>query len=82
MPYFDERDLCMKMYDFEVIPTGRVEFIPGFVVLAARREQERVFRNPAFNFGTRKYLLIQLDILEQAFTSNDPLSVTALAEQK
>ncbi len=67
LPYFDDRELRMQMLNFVVVPAGLTIFMPAFVVRAAHEEQAKAIRNPAYSFSTRKYLLIQLDMLEQAF---------------
>jgi hypothetical protein len=70
LPYFDDQALEMKMYDFEVIPAGRTMFVPAFVVLAARREQERVQQDAQLSQSTRMHLLAELKQLERAFGAN------------
>jgi hypothetical protein len=57
----------MRLYEFEVIPKGRVLFVPAFVVLAARREQNRVAQEFHGSDSTRMHLLAELKALEQAF---------------
>lgn len=69
LPYFDDQALAMKMHDFEIIPAGRIMFIPAFVVRAARLEQARVGQDTRLSASTRKHLLIQLVMLEEAFTA-------------
>jgi hypothetical protein len=71
LPYFDDQTLEMKMHDFEVIPAGRVMFIPAFVVLAARREQASVAQDVRLNEPTRMHLLSELKVLERAFESSE-----------
>ena len=68
LPYFDDQVLDMKLYDFNVIP-GRTLFVPAFVVLAARREQDKVRQDARLSASTRQYLLNQLAELAQAFDS-------------
>jgi hypothetical protein len=65
--YFDERELVMKPYFMKVIPAGRIMFIPAFVVLAARKEYERIIRDESLNSPTRRHLLSLLAMLEKAF---------------
>jgi len=36
LPYFNDQKLLVEDYRFDVIPAGRVMFIPAFVVLAVR----------------------------------------------
>ncbi|MBK7920363.1 MAG: hypothetical protein IPJ94_29760 [Chloroflexi bacterium] len=67
LPYFDDQRLEMKTLDFEVTPGGRIMFVPAFVVRAVRLEEAKVAQDTRFNFSTRKYLLIQLEMLKQAF---------------
>ncbi len=38
LPYFDDQALELRTRDFEVIPSGRIMFVPAFVVRAAREE--------------------------------------------
>jgi hypothetical protein len=70
LPYFDDQTLEMKMWDLEVIPAGRTMFVPAFVVLAARREQERVQQDAQLSQSTRMHLLAELKELERAFDAN------------
>ncbi len=70
MPYFDDQTLSMKVHKFDVIPAGRVMFVPAFVVLASRREQGKVAQDTRLSPSTRKHLLAELQFLEKAFASN------------
>ena len=67
MPYFDDQNLVMAELRFDVIPRGRIMFIPEFVVRAARDEQAKVAQDTRLNSSTRKHLLEQLGSLETAF---------------
>jgi hypothetical protein len=67
LPYFDDRALEMKLYEFEVIPPGRTMFVPAFVALAAVREQEKIEQNDALSPSTRMHLLEEIKILQRAF---------------
>jgi hypothetical protein len=69
LPYFDDQDLEMDKTNFEVIPSGRIMFIPAFVVRASRGEQAKVAQDTRLNASTRKHLLVQLKSLETAFLS-------------
>jgi len=69
LPYFDDQHLEMNKTDFEVIPAGRIMFIPAFVVRASRGEQAKVAQDTRLNASTRKHLLTQLKNLETAFES-------------
>jgi hypothetical protein len=69
LPYFDDQALELHTRDFEVIPSGRIMFVPAFVVRASREEQAKVAQDTRLSPSTRKYLLIELEHLEQAFIS-------------
>ncbi len=69
MPYFDDQNLTMDEIRFEVIPAGRIMFIPAFVVRASRGEQAKVSQDTRLNTSTRNHLLAQLKALEAAFLS-------------
>ncbi|MDD5467916.1 MAG: hypothetical protein PHS96_08915 [Anaerolineales bacterium] len=67
LPYFDDRELVLKTYDFEVIPAGRIMFVPAFVVRASRQEQAKVAQDTRLSPSTRRHLLAELETLEEAF---------------
>jgi len=67
LPYFDDQDLIMNTYYFEVIPAGRIMFVPAFVVRAGREESAKVAQDTRLSPSTRKHLLAELRLLEQAF---------------
>jgi hypothetical protein len=67
LPYFDDQELEIKLHNFDVIPGGRVMFVPAFVVLAARKQQVKVAQDTRLDPSTRHHLLNELHMLEQAF---------------
>ncbi len=67
LPFFDDQELAMSTHYFEVIPSGRIMFIPAFVVRASRREQAMVAQDTRLNPSTRRHLLSELEILGKAF---------------
>jgi hypothetical protein len=67
LPYFDDQTLEMKSHDFDVIPAGRIMFIPSFVVLAARKELAKVAQDTRLDRSTRQHLLSELEMLAEAF---------------
>lgn len=67
LPYFDDQSLMMKMYNFVIIPAGRIMFVPAFVVRAAIEEQAKVAQDTRFSHSTRKHLLAELQTLGEAF---------------
>lgn len=69
LPYFDDQTLDMKVHNFDVIPAGRIMFIPGFVVLAVHKELAKVEQDTRLDHSTRKHLLLELQILAAEFES-------------
>ena len=69
LPYFDDQILENEASHVEIIPAGRIMFLPAFVVRAARGEQAKVAQDTRLNASTRKHLLSQLKTLEAAFES-------------
>ncbi len=67
LPYFDDQALAMDLLHFEVIPAGRIMFVPAFVVRAAREESAKRAQDTRFNDSTRKHLMGILAMLETAF---------------
>lgn len=67
LPYFDDQELRMGVTNFEVIPAGRIMFVPAFVVRAAREESAKRVQDTRFNPSTRKHLMSELKMLEDAF---------------
>jgi hypothetical protein len=67
LPYFDDQELRVDVSKFEVIPAGRIMFVPAFVVRAVRQEEVKVSQDTRYNPSTRKHLLHLLSLLEQAF---------------
>jgi hypothetical protein len=69
LPYFDDQTLECDRSNLEIIPAGRIMFLPAFVVRATRGEQVKVAQDTRLNASTRKHLLSQLKTLETAFES-------------
>lgn len=67
LPYFDDQILELRTHNFEVIPAGRIMFVPAFVVRASSEEQAKVAQDTRLSPSTRKYLLIELQALQAAF---------------
>jgi hypothetical protein len=67
LPYFDDQTLELNESNIEIIPAGRIMFLPAFVVRAMRQEEVKVSQDTRLNQSTRKHLLHLLDLLEQAF---------------
>ena len=67
LPYFNDQTLQMEVHAFEIIPAGRIMFVPAFVVRAAREEIAKVAQDTRLSPSTRKHLLAELHTLEAAF---------------
>ena len=67
LPYFDDQDLRLRNHSFEIIPAGRIMFVPEFVVRAALAEQAKVAQDTRLSLSTRQHLLSELRLLEAAF---------------
>jgi hypothetical protein len=72
LPYFDDQELRMDVSRFEIIPAGRIMFVPAFVVRAVRQEEAKVAQDTRYNASTRRHLLSLLRMFEQAFLGNEP----------
>ncbi len=70
LPYFNDQTLVMENYNFEVIPAGRIMFVPAFVVRAAREQEAKIAQDTRLSQSTRKHLLEELHILDQAFSKS------------
>lgn len=71
LPYLDDQHLMLKSYPIVIIPAGRIMFVPAFVARAAREEAAKVAQDTRLSPSTRKYLLRELALLEQAFITAD-----------
>jgi hypothetical protein len=67
LPYFNDQTLQMGNYSFEVIPAGRIMFVPAFVVRGAREQEAKIAQDTRISLSTRKHLLAELRSLEQGF---------------
>lgn len=67
LPYFDDQELRIDETKFEVIPAGRIMFVPAFVVRAIRQEEVKVSQDTRYNPSTRKHLLHLLELFLQSF---------------
>jgi hypothetical protein len=67
LPYFDDQELVLEYSNFEIIPAGRIMFVPAFVVRAVYQEKVKVSQDTRYNPSTRKHLMYLLDLLETAF---------------
>jgi hypothetical protein len=69
LSYFDDQTLTLEQSNLEIIPAGRIMFVPAFVVRACRGEEVKVAQDTRLNASTRRHLLTQLRTIETAFES-------------
>lgn len=67
LPYFDDQALDIKLREMRIIPAGRIMFVPAFVVRAMREEQAKVAQDTRLSPSTRRHLLGELKMIEEAF---------------
>jgi hypothetical protein len=67
LPYFNDQTLKIEHYDFDIIPSGRVMFVPAFVVLAVRAQAAKVAQNTRLSHSTRRQILMEFGMLEKTF---------------
>ena len=67
LPFFNDQTLMIEQYNFDVIPAGRVMFVPAFVVLAVRAQAAKVAQDTRMSQSTRRQVLIELSSLEGEF---------------
>ncbi len=71
LPYFDDQTLRIEAHNFEVIPAGRIMFVPALVARAARAEQAKAAQDTRLNPSTRRHLLASLRLLERVFDTSE-----------
>jgi hypothetical protein len=67
LPYFNDQSLILESYNFEVIPAGRIMFVPAFMVRAVRAQEAKIAQDTRLSQSTRRHLLEELKMLEEAF---------------
>lgn len=72
LPYFDDQELRLGGSNIEVVPAGRIMFVPAFIVRAVQQEAVKVSQDTRYNQSTRKHMLYLLDLLEEAFQTSNP----------
>lgn len=67
LPFFDDHAAEMKWLDIDVIPCGRIMFVPAFVVLAVHRQAQKIQGDARLSASTQAHLMSLLHTLQQAF---------------
>lgn len=67
-PYLSQRQhLKLRIYVMTSVPGGRIPFVPAFVVRTVRLEAGQVAQDTRMSASTRRHLLAQFAMLEDAF---------------
>jgi hypothetical protein len=67
LPFYDDHAAEMRWLDLDVIPNGRIMFVPAFVVLAVHRMALSVIQDSSLTESTRSHVLHLLRTLQRAF---------------
>jgi hypothetical protein len=67
LPYFNDQTLKIEESNFDVITSGRVMFIPAFVVLGVRTQAAKIAHETSLNQSTRRQILTELALFEKSF---------------
>jgi hypothetical protein len=67
LPFFDDAAGEIRWRSIEVIPRGRILFVPAFVVQAVEREASKISQEAGLTESTRVHLLSLLESLRRAF---------------
>jgi hypothetical protein len=67
LPYYDDQALRLMLRTFEVIPAGRIMYVPALGVQAVQDEQAKVAQDTRLSSSTRDHLLEELEMLMRAF---------------
>ncbi|MBF8257404.1 MAG: hypothetical protein HW375_2311, partial [Anaerolineales bacterium] len=67
LPYYDDQALRLMLRTFEVIPAGRIMYVPALGVQAVQDEQAKVAQDTRLSSPTRDHLLEELEMLMRAF---------------
>jgi hypothetical protein len=81
LPYYDDQALCLKLRTFDIIPAGRIMFVPALGVRAVQDEQAKVAQDTRLSPATRDHLMEELEMLMRAFrTPHSPTARESLRE--
>ncbi|MGB9639533.1 MAG: hypothetical protein ACPL3P_04800 [Anaerolineales bacterium] len=78
LPYFDDQALEIRLFDFEVIPPGRILFDPNFMIDAVEISKQRVKDDISFDEITKENIISELDFLQKAFAFHRPFTPVGL----
>ncbi|HMK08044.1 MAG TPA: hypothetical protein VK449_03340 [Anaerolineales bacterium] len=67
LPYYDDQSLRLMLRTFDVIPAGRIMYVPALGMRAVQDEQAKVAQDTRLTSATRDHLLEELEMLVWAF---------------
>jgi hypothetical protein len=67
LPYYDDQTLRLMLRTFDIIPAGRIMYVPALGVRAVQDEQAKVAQDTRLSSATRDHLLEELEMLKRAF---------------
>jgi len=69
LPYFDDQEMKIAYREIQVIPAGRILFIPAFIGRAVNLEVAKVWQDTRLGLSTKLHLVEQLETLGNSFNS-------------
>ena len=69
LPYFDDQEMTITYRKIQVIPAGRILFIPAFIGRAVNLEVAKVWQDTRLGLSTKLHLIEQLETLGNSFTT-------------
>jgi hypothetical protein len=67
VPYYDDQALRIVLRTFDIIPAGRIMFVPALGMRAVQDEQAKVAQDTRLSSSTRDHLMEELEMLLRAF---------------
>jgi hypothetical protein len=67
VPYYDDQTLRIVLRTFDIIPAGRIMFVPALGMRAVQDEQAKVAQDTRLSSATRDHLMEELEMLLRAF---------------
>jgi len=68
--YFDDQDLVMLYREIQVIPAGRILFIPAFIGRVVNLEIAKVWQDTRLGISTKLHLIEQFETLQKSFIAS------------
>jgi hypothetical protein len=72
LPSFEVDDLAIHLYPINIIPDGRIMFVPAFVAQAMQLAQAKIKGDMNISLSSRRHMLAQLTTIMSAFNGHSP----------